>query len=94
MHERVEKLLSDEICELILEHPMTSEQRYELLFYLLYETDEEIITAINEMIKDGFPLENKEYDLLYFIRKMIVEIILMTYGIHYDNLNIQRLLAL
>lgn len=94
MHERVKKLLSDDICELILENQMTSEQRYELIFHLLYETDEEIIPAINEMIKDGFPVETKKYDLLYFIRKMNVEIILMTYGIHYDNLNIQKLLTL
>lgn len=92
MEERINEVISEAFQKKLEEKKLTREEAFKLIYYLLYKSEENPLTAIDSISDMNAVMYNESDDLTEALKNLIIQLVLKVHELHLDNVNIEKLI--
>lgn len=93
MDKKIEKVLSKDFFENFSQYEFDEKSKYEILHYMLFESDKEPEDTLEELSAFGDVVAYEETSLIGVMQNMVVNLIIQTYEVYAENRMIENLLV-
>ena len=86
----MEEILSEKFCKTLDFMKLNSSQKYEVIFFILFESDDDPYKTLIELAKDNIPITYSDKNIAYYMKKLMVFLILRDYAIKNELFDITK----
>lgn len=89
-NKKMEEILSEKFCKTLDFMKLNSSQKYEVIFFILFESDDDPYKTLIELAKDNIPITYSDKNIAYYMKKLMVFLILRDYAIKNELFDITK----